>query len=76
MEPERITPQWAVAHWEANAEAWTAHARAGFDRYRDLVNTPAFLRHARADAATTADEPYVADTRVAPLFLHLRGRKP
>ena len=33
----------AAAHWEANAEAWTAHARAGYDRYRDLVNTPGFL---------------------------------
>lgn len=43
MEPDEITPQWAAAHWEANAEAWTAHARAGFDRYRDLVNTPGFL---------------------------------
>jgi SAM-dependent methyltransferase len=30
----------------------------------------------RADEATAAAEPYVADTRVAPLFLHLRGRKP
>ena len=33
----------AAAHWEANAEVWTAQARAGFDRYRDLVNTPGFL---------------------------------
>lgn len=44
----------AAAHWEANAEAWTA----------------------RAGVATAAAEPYVADTRVAPLFLHLRGHKP
>jgi SAM-dependent methyltransferase len=30
-------------HWEANAEIWTRHARAGYDIYRDGLNTPAFL---------------------------------
>lgn len=30
-------------HWEANAETWTKHARAGYDIYRDALNTPAFL---------------------------------
>lgn len=30
-------------HWEANAETWTLHARAGYDIYRDVLNTPAFL---------------------------------
>lgn len=30
-------------YWEANAETWTRHARAGYDIYRDLLNTPAFL---------------------------------
>ena len=30
----------AAAHWEANAEAWTAHARAGYDRYRDIRYKP------------------------------------
>ena len=30
--------------WNANAAAWTELSRAGFDRYRDLVNTPAFFR--------------------------------
>lgn len=30
-------------HWEANAETWTKHARAGYDVYRDALNTPAFL---------------------------------
>lgn len=30
-------------HWEANAETWTRHARAGYDIYRDVLNTPAFL---------------------------------
>jgi len=29
--------------WEDNAEAWTQLARAGYDVYRDYVNTPAFL---------------------------------
>ena len=33
----------AAACWEANAEIWTQHVRAGFDVYRDRVNTPAFL---------------------------------
>lgn len=30
--------------WNANAEAWAALSRAGYDVYRDLVNTPAFLQ--------------------------------
>ncbi|MBW6396958.1 class I SAM-dependent methyltransferase [Roseomonas sp. HJA6] len=30
--------------WEANAPAWIALSRAGWDLYRDHVNTPAFLR--------------------------------
>jgi len=30
-------------YWEANAETWTRHARAGYDIYRDGLNTPAFL---------------------------------
>ena len=33
----------AAAFWEANAETWTQHARAGYDVYRDRVNTPGFL---------------------------------
>lgn len=35
--------QEAGAYWEQNAEAWTALSRAGFDVYRDHLNTPAFL---------------------------------
>jgi ubiquinone/menaquinone biosynthesis C-methylase UbiE len=31
------------AVWEANAHAWTELSRAGYDVYRDLVNTPAFF---------------------------------
>jgi SAM-dependent methyltransferase len=31
------------ALWNANAAAWTELSRAGFDVYRDLVNTPAFF---------------------------------
>ncbi len=30
-------------YWNGNAEAWTKLARAGFDVYRDHLNTPAFL---------------------------------
>jgi SAM-dependent methyltransferase len=29
--------------WNANAEAWTKLARAGYDVYRDHLNTPAFF---------------------------------
>jgi 2-polyprenyl-3-methyl-5-hydroxy-6-metoxy-1,4-benzoquinol methylase len=29
--------------WNANAAAWTELSHAGFDLYRDLVNTPAFF---------------------------------
>ena len=29
--------------WNANAPSWTELSRAGFDVYRDLVNTPAFF---------------------------------
>ncbi len=30
--------------WEENAETWTMQTRAGYDVYRDHLNTPAFLR--------------------------------
>lgn len=30
-------------YWNANAEAWTHLSRAGYDTYRDRLNTPAFL---------------------------------
>jgi SAM-dependent methyltransferase len=33
----------AAALWEANAETWTQHVRAGHDVYRDRHNTPAFV---------------------------------
>ena len=43
-------PGLAVTHpddvarlWEGNAAAWTALSRAGWDFYRDHLNTPAFL---------------------------------
>jgi ubiquinone/menaquinone biosynthesis C-methylase UbiE len=29
--------------WDANAQAWTRLARAGYDVYRDRLNTPAFF---------------------------------
>jgi len=33
----------AGRYWEGNAEAWTRLCRQGYDVYRDLFNTPAFL---------------------------------
>ncbi len=33
----------AGQYWNENAEAWTELARAGFDIYRDYLNTPAFF---------------------------------
>jgi ubiquinone/menaquinone biosynthesis C-methylase UbiE len=33
----------AGRHWNANAEVWTRLARAGYDVYRDHLNTPAFF---------------------------------
>ena len=33
----------AGEYWNNNAEAWTKLARAGYDVYRDHLNTPAFL---------------------------------
>jgi len=38
-----LTDSEAAACWEANAEVWTRHARAGLDIYRDFVNTPGFM---------------------------------
>ena len=32
-----------AGYWEANAENWTRFSRAGYDVYRDALNTPAFL---------------------------------
>jgi ubiquinone/menaquinone biosynthesis C-methylase UbiE len=31
-------------YWNENAETWTKLARAGYDVYRDYLNTPAFFR--------------------------------
>jgi len=38
-----MDPLEAAAFWEANAEDWTRLCRAGYDVYRDALNTPAFL---------------------------------
>jgi SAM-dependent methyltransferase len=38
-----MKPAEVADHWEANAETWTRHARAGYDIYRDALNTPAFM---------------------------------
>lgn len=38
MEAEEV-----ARYWEANADAWSRQSRAGYDIYRDALNTPAFL---------------------------------
>ena len=38
-----MSPDDVAKIWEANAEAWTVMSRAGYDRCRDLFNTPAFM---------------------------------
>ncbi len=38
-----MNSQEAGRYWNDNAEAWTRLARAGYDVYRDYLNTPAFL---------------------------------
>jgi ubiquinone/menaquinone biosynthesis C-methylase UbiE len=38
-----MTSSEVAAFWEANADTWARHARAGYDVYRDGLNTPAFL---------------------------------
>jgi SAM-dependent methyltransferase len=38
MEPNDVADA-----WEANADAWTRHSRAGYDIYRDALNTPVFI---------------------------------
>lgn len=42
---ERVLDHRAVGElWDENAEAWTTLARLGYDKYRDHINTPAFLK--------------------------------
>jgi hypothetical protein len=43
LEGKEMDAKTVAAHWEANAETWTKYSRAGYDRYRDALNTPAFL---------------------------------
>jgi ubiquinone/menaquinone biosynthesis C-methylase UbiE len=38
-----MTSTEVAEYWEMNAESWTQQARAGYDVYRDMLNTPAFL---------------------------------
>lgn len=43
-EDKRILDHRAVGElWDENAEAWTTLTRLGYDKYRDHINTPAFL---------------------------------
>ena len=41
--PVPMDAEKAGAYWEGNAEAWTKLSRAGYDTYRDRLNTPAFF---------------------------------
>src|SRR5262249_24371131 len=41
--PVRMTHEEVGRYWNANADAWTQLARAGYDVYRDHLNTPAFF---------------------------------
>src|SRR5258708_36343254 len=43
QEGEAMNAAEVAQHWEANADAWTRQSRAGYDIYRDALNTPAFL---------------------------------
>ena len=38
-----MEPREAADDWDANAEVWTTLIQAGYDTYRDAVNTPAFF---------------------------------
>lgn len=38
-----MTDDEVTKYWNENAEAWTTLTRAGFDTYRNYLNTPAFL---------------------------------
>lgn len=38
-----LTDEATGRYWEGNAEAWTVLSRAGYDVYRDGLNTPAFF---------------------------------
>lgn len=38
-----MTEQEVKHYWENNADSWTTLSRAGYDVYRDHLNTPAFL---------------------------------
>jgi len=39
-----MNPNDAATMWEGNAEAWSVMSRQGYDRCRDVFNTPTFLR--------------------------------
>lgn len=87
-------------YWDENAPTWTRLSRAGYDVYRHLLNTPAFVPRFRrtlsqwvnaiagaglvieaaaepyADESTARAHPEIGDSRIVPLFLQLRCRKP
>jgi trans-aconitate methyltransferase len=70
--------------WNANAATWTELTRAGFDVYRDLVNTPAFFALLPpVDGRLCLDlgcgeghNTRLLAGRIAPYCLIVRARKP
>ena len=75
--------------WNENADTWTRLARAGFDVYRDHLNTPAFfgmlpdagfvverLGEPRPTDDAVRVRPDIQDAQVVAYFLHIRVRKP
>ena len=44
LENENALDHSAVGElWNTNAEAWTTLTRLGYDKYRDHINTPAYM---------------------------------
>ncbi|OHD56366.1 MAG: hypothetical protein A2Y33_12220 [Spirochaetes bacterium GWF1_51_8] len=40
---KNLTAEETGRYWDGNADAWTELVRAGYDHYRDLLNTPGFF---------------------------------
>ncbi len=43
FEEEGMDHEDVGSYWDENAQAWTELVRAGYDHYRDGLNSPAFL---------------------------------
>ena len=47
-------------YWDENAENWIKLARMGYDRCRDLINSPAFFKMLPDKFSTKCRERYVS----------------